>query len=148
MHHSRPANSSCARPVSIRYSDSGVVIRMSGGSRSIAWRSLLRRVAGADGDRDLGPDPAQRRAQVAVDVVGERLQRRDVDEPDLLLLARAGSVASRSIPYRNAASVLPEPVGALIRTCSPEAIAGHACSWAGVGAANASANHWRVVGLK
>ena len=46
---------------------------------------LLRRVAGADGDRDLGPDPAQRHAQVAVDVVGECLQRRDVDEPDLLL---------------------------------------------------------------
>ena len=34
-----PANSSWARPVSIRYSDSGVVIRMSGGWRSIAWRS-------------------------------------------------------------------------------------------------------------
>ena len=40
MHHCVPANSSCARPVSIRYSDSGVVIRMSGGSRSIAWRSF------------------------------------------------------------------------------------------------------------
>ena len=39
MHASVPANSSWARPVSIRYSDSGVVIRMSGGSRSIAWRS-------------------------------------------------------------------------------------------------------------
>ena len=40
----------------------------------------LRRVAGADRDRHVRPDPAQRRAQVAVDVVGERLQRRDVDE--------------------------------------------------------------------
>ena len=39
MHDSVPANSSWARPVSIRYSDSGVVIRMSGGSRSIACRS-------------------------------------------------------------------------------------------------------------
>ena len=36
MHQRVWANSSCARPVSIRYSDSGVVIRMSGGVRSIA----------------------------------------------------------------------------------------------------------------
>ncbi len=41
---------------------------------------LLRRVAGADGDLDIAPDPLERRAQVALDVVGERLQRRDVDE--------------------------------------------------------------------
>ncbi len=41
----------------------------------------LRRVAGADRDGDVGADPAQRRAQVAVDVIGERLQRRDVDQP-------------------------------------------------------------------
>ena len=42
----------------------------------------LRRVAGADRDLQVGADAAQRRAQVAVDVVGQRLQRRDVDEPD------------------------------------------------------------------
>ncbi len=41
---------------------------------------LLRRVAGAQADGDLGPDPGQRRPQVALDVVGERLQRRDVDD--------------------------------------------------------------------
>ena len=76
----RPRTARCARPVSIRYSDSGVVIRMSGGWRSIALALALRRVAGPDGDRQLGADPAQRRAEVAVDVVGERLQRRDVDE--------------------------------------------------------------------
>ena len=40
----------------------------------------LRRVAGPHADAEVGADPAQRRAQVAVDVVGERLQRRDVDE--------------------------------------------------------------------
>ena len=56
--------------------------------------------------------------------------------------------ASWSIAYRNAARVLPEPVGAEMRTCSPEAIAGHACSWAGVGPANAPVNQSRVVGLK
>ena len=43
---------------------------------------FLRGVAGAQADRDLGADPAQRRPQVALDVVGERFQRRDVDELD------------------------------------------------------------------
>ena len=43
---------------------------------------------------------------------------------------------------------MPEPVGAEIRTCSPEAIAGQACSWAAVGAANARVNQSRVAGLK
>src|SRR4051794_18306957 len=50
--------------------------------------------------------------------------------------------------HRKAASVLPEPVGALIRTCSPEAIAGHACAWAAVGASNAPSNQSRTAGLK
>src|SRR3954469_8582606 len=50
------------------------------------------------------------------------------------------------MPHRNAASVLPDPVGAEMSTCSPEAIAGHACSWAGVGAANAAANQSRTAG--
>ena len=39
MHHRVPSNSFWACPVSIRYSDSGVVMRMSGASRSICWRS-------------------------------------------------------------------------------------------------------------
>ena len=43
---------------------------------------LLRGVAGAQPDRDVGPDPGQRRPQVALDVVGEGLERRDVDELD------------------------------------------------------------------
>ena len=42
----------------------------------------LGRVAGAQPDREVGADPRQRRAQVALDVVGECLQRRDVDDPD------------------------------------------------------------------
>ena len=41
-----------------------------------------------------------------------------------------GSATSRSRPKRNAASVLPEPVGAEISVCSPVAMAGHACAWA------------------
>ena len=43
---------------------------------------VLRGVAGAHGHPQIGADSAQRRAQVAVDVVGERLERRDVDEAD------------------------------------------------------------------
>ena len=50
----------------------------------------LRRVAGADRDREVGPDPAQRRAQVALDVVGERLQRRDVDQARVLSAGSTG----------------------------------------------------------
>ena len=59
---------------------------------------LGRRVAGPTGDRDvrgglaqaLGGegDPGQRRAQVALDVVGQRLERRDVQDAD-----RAGGLA-------------------------------------------------------
>ena len=41
---------------------------------------LLRRVPGADADPYFGADPAQRRAQVLLHVVGERLERRDVDQ--------------------------------------------------------------------
>ena len=53
--------------------------------------SVGRRVAGAAGDRDLrhglpdplgrAADPGQGRAQVALDVIGERLQRADVQDP-------------------------------------------------------------------
>ena len=79
--------------VSIRYSDSGVVMRMSGGRRAI-WR---RSSAGVSPVRDIDPDvrarlaetfggepdARQRRPQVALDVVGERLERRDVQDADV-----------------------------------------------------------------
>ena len=44
----------------------------------------------------------------------------------------APSRASESMAARNAASVLPEPVGAAISACPPPAIAGQASSCAGV----------------
>jgi hypothetical protein len=43
---------------------------------------------------------------------------------------------------------LPEPVGAEISVCSPVAIAGQACAWAGVGAAKARSNHSLTCGVK
>ena len=55
-------------------------------------------------------------------------------------------VTSRSIDARNAVSVLPEPVGAQIRVCSPAAMLGHPSIWGGVGAGNEDANHSRTAG--
>ena len=49
--------------------------------------------------------------------------------------------------HRNAASVLPEPVGAEISVCSPVAIAGQACACTAVGAAKAAANQSRTRGV-
>ena len=60
----------------------------------------------------------------------------------------SGSAASRSMAQRNAASVLPEPVGAEMSVCSPVAIAGQACAWTSVGRSNAFSNHWRTAGVK
>src|SRR5206468_1428174 len=59
----------------------------------------------------------------------------------------AGENMSRSIAARDAASVLPEPVGARTRTLSPSAIAGQASSCARVGVWNVASNHARVAGL-
>src|SRR5439155_21629727 len=45
---------------------------------------LLRRVAGANGNGQLRLQAGERPAQVALDVVVERLQRRDVEQPQSL----------------------------------------------------------------
>ena len=55
--------------------------------------------------------------------------------------AAQAPVTSLSIPQRNAASVLPVPVGALTRTCAPAAISGHAFCWTSVGRPTACRNH-------
>ena len=47
---------------------------------------------------------------------------------------------------RNAASVLPEPVGAASSTSRPAAMAGHACACAGVGAGKAPLNQAQTTG--
>ena len=91
----------------------------------------LRRVAGAHpgADRDLGQAPrpqfladaGERRVEVLADVVRQRLQRRDVDDLRLVRRGRPSRPCrtSLSIAARNAASVLPDPVGAAISTCRP-----------------------------
>ena len=50
--------------------------------------------------------------------------------------------------HRNAASVLPDPVGAMTSVLSPSAMAFQAWACAGVGAAKVPVNHSRVSGLK
>src|ERR671910_142182 len=62
--------------------------------------------------------------------------------------SRSGSRDRRSIPHRKAAKVLPDPVGAQIRVCSREAIAGQPCSWAGVGASKELSNQRLTGGEK
>src|SRR3954451_1777998 len=58
------------------------------------------------------------------------------------------SAASRSIAPRNAASVLPEPVGASTSVFDPAAIGGHAPRCASVGASNDPSNQRRAAGEK
>ncbi len=86
-----PARTSRPREVSSRKRLSGVVMSTSGGVRSIALAVALGRVAGADGHRHLGRhdsrplggrgDAGQRPAQVALDVVVQRLQGGEVEHP-------------------------------------------------------------------
>src|SRR6185312_4961280 len=59
-----------------------------------------------------------------------------------------GSVASRSIDQRNAARVLPDPVGATTSAFWPALTAAQAPACAAVAEANAPSNHARVAGEK
>src|SRR3954454_11567649 len=56
-------------------------------------------------------------------------------------------LARRSIPHRNAASVLPDPVGAQISVCSPAAILGQPSACAAVGWAKEASNQ-RLTGAE
>ncbi len=122
--------------VSSRYSDSGVVIRMSGGWRGQAAALLRRGVPGAGRHPDrrarstpepagLAGDAGQRGPQVALDVVGQRLERARRRGPGSAGRDRRAPARSRSRSraHRKAARVLPDPVGARIRVCSPRPMA-------------------------
>ena len=113
-------SSSRACDVSMRKSDSGVVMRMSGGCRSIAARSFCGVSPVRTATLQLRAQPGERAAEVPLDVVVERLERRDVKNTQTL----PGSGVSRSIAERNAASVFPDPVGAWMRTLLPLAMTG------------------------
>ena len=93
------------------------------------------------------PMPASGAAQVLLDVDGEGPQRRDVEQAQALRLLGSGWVTSRSMPHRNAASVLPDPVGARISVV-PVRDGGPALRLGAVGAANVVGNHARTGSLK
>jgi hypothetical protein len=121
-----------AARVSIRYSDSGVVMSRSGGRRTSAGarRRLVSPVRIATvGRRERHAQPLggeadahERCPQVLLDVERQRPQRRDVEHRVRALgcgRPRLRRGDQRSIPQRNAVSVLPDPVGAQISVCSP-----------------------------
>ena len=91
MSEARPLSSiSRACDVSMRKSDSGVVIRISGGRLQDLRPLFLRRVARANGDVQVEPDAGERPAQVPLDVVVERLERADVEHLEALARAAPG----------------------------------------------------------
>ena len=113
-HARRRAEAACRRCATAR------------GSRARAAPARARR------SRDL----RQRRLEVLLDVDGERLERRDVDDLGRVLAERAAlrALAQQAVDAeRKAASVLPEPVGAAISVSSPPAIAGQPCACGSVG---------------
>ena len=149
---STPRRVSLAWDVSSRNSDSGVVIRMSGGLLT----SLRRSSAAVSPVRtptctSLIPTPSRwaacrtpvsgdrrfRSMSTASAFSGETYSTRQRSRGS----SGGGAETSRSIAHRNAASVLPEPVGATTSVLSPLPIAVQACAWAGVGSANEATNH-------
>ena len=159
---STPRSISLAWEVSSRNSDSGVVIRMSGGRlaslrRSSAAVSPVRIATPMSGsgspsrcDACLIPVSGERRFRsmsTASAFSGETYSTRQ----RRFLSAGGGVAASLSIAHRNAASVFPDPVGATTRVSFFPArpshpIARHACACACVGTAKAPSNHARVAG--
>ena len=149
---------SIARPdaePSSTYSDSGVVTTMCGGR----LRMLARSACGVSPVRTSVrmstsgmalvaqrlPDAGQRRGEVLAHVVRQRLQRRDVDDGRLVGQRRLDTPCrtSPSIAARNAASVLPDPVGAATSTFRPAWRRGHARACGAVGASKCASNQRR-----
>src|SRR5215216_350248 len=121
-------------------------MRTSGGVRSIAWRSFWGVSPVLMATLTSPPMPrsgARRLRSMSYERAfsGETYTSR-------VRFSGTGSATRRSSPQRNAASVLPEPVGADSRTFSPRAMAGHACVCASVGASKARRNHSRTSGVK
>ena len=142
-----------ARDVSSRNSDSGVVIRMSAGWRAWVRRSRAdvspERIATSTGCNVAPAASAWRRmptsgarrlrsTSYARAFSGDRYSTR------VPPASAGGPCSSRSSDARNAASVLPDPVGALTRTCAPAAIPTQAPRCAGVGSGKLAANQARV----
>jgi hypothetical protein len=135
--------SSRALEVSIKYNDSGVVMRMSGGRRFICSRSRCG-VSPLRTPTASGWYVAPRRSAVAAMPVSGERRLRSTSTPSALIgeiyttrqrSASAGTGANirRLMALRKAARVLPEPVGASNKAEAPLAIGGQPSTWAGVG---------------
>ena len=105
---------------------------------------LLRRVAGADADAQLRAQAGQRPAQVALDVVVERLKRRDVEQPQALTWRGREPVD----PVQERRQRLARAGRCLDQRVPAPAIAGQPSAWAGVGPSKACSNQARVSGEK
>src|SRR5438067_3812330 len=139
-----------------RKSDSGVVIRMSGGWRSICRRSRTGvspvRIATVMGDRAAPMRSAcnqmprrgacRLRSMSTVSALSGETANTRPRSPS----AGTASVANRSMHQKKAASVLPLPVGADISVCWPAATDRQPPSWTSVGAENAPENQARAAG--
>ncbi len=136
---STPRRLSLAREVSSKNRDSGVVIRMSGGLLASCLRSSAAVSPVLTPTRICGSGRSRRRIAWLTPASGER-RFRSMSTASALSgemystrqrcagSAGGGSVASLSIAHKNAASVLPDPVGAMTSAFSPLPIAFHA--WA------------------
>jgi hypothetical protein len=125
------------------------VRRLADDRLALGLRGVARAEGGADRRQvvaqllgDFG-DLLQRLVEVALDVVGERLQGRDVDDLDAVLKFARLRLADQA---RNAARVLPEPVGAEMRVSRPARMCGQPSAWASVGALKRRSNQARVIG--
>ena len=118
----------------------------------------LRCVAGAHGDANLRERLAgrvealaqlgERPLEVALNVVVQRFERRDVEDLHRVRQRRRRSPSTMSwfSSQRNAVSVFPVPVGARMSVCAPLAIAGQPSRCGGLGAPSVSSNHARTRG--
>lgn len=154
-----PASASRVEEVSIRNSDSGVVIRMSGGLVARERRSAAGVSPERMPTRTSGSGSPSRTDSCRIPVSGLRRLRSTSTARALsgdtyntrqriFGSAGGGEDASRSSAARNAASVLPEPVGATTSTSEPSPMACQAPSCAAVGALKAPVNQLRVAGEK
>ena len=134
--------------VSSRYSDSGVVMRICGGLLHMRARSLcgVSPVRTATRTRCAPSMPSMGRRRFS------RMSLPSALSGEMYTTRSASSGASSreiaSTNHRNAHSVLPVPVGALISACVPEATAGQPSRCTAVGVPTARENHAAVCGEK
>jgi len=141
------------------YSDSGVVTTMCGGRLRIALRSACGVSPVRTAVRISTSGKPVRSSSARMPSIGSsRLIRTSLDsafngdtyttDVSSASVPATPSWTSSSIAARKAASVLPDPVGAAIRTLRPARMAGHASRCASVGCANVRSNQAVTAGWK